>query len=205
MGVSLEVGKLVTAVWLHRHWDRAVWWLKTYLAIAVVILMFITSMGIFGYLSKAHIEQTSMSIEQVAQIDSLEEKMIRSTAKVDRWTAEIDRLLKGDNVRVDTLIEKEQEALTKVYAHINKEKKLANDQANSDIKLLTNDKTDAQEQADRFLKWQITSVTFQRLITLIVFLMQKLVSIIVPRIYSHEQRFVMISSKTYLTLPSIAS
>ena len=154
MGVSLEVGKLVTAVWLHRYWDRAVWWLKTYLAIAVVILMFITSMGIFGYLSKAHIEQTSMSIEQVAQIDSLEEKMIRSTAKVDRWTAEIDRLLKGDNVRVDTLIEKEQEALTKVYAHINKEKKLANDQANSDIKLLTNDKTDAQEQADREIKLQ---------------------------------------------------
>ena len=154
MCVSLEVGKLITAVWLHRHWDRAVWWLKTYLAIAVVILMFITSMGIFGYLSKAHIEQTSMSIEQVAQIDSLEEKMIRSTAKVDRWTAEIDRLLKGDNVRVDTLIEKEQEALTKVYAHINKEKKLANDQANSDIKLLTNDKTDAQEQADREIKLQ---------------------------------------------------
>ena len=154
MGVSLEVGKLVTAVWLHRYWDRAVWWLKTYLAIAVVILMFITSMGIFGYLSKAHIEQTSMSIEQTAQIDSLEEKMIRSTAKVDRWTAEIDRLLKGDNVRVDTLIEKEQEALTKVYAHINKEKKLANDQANSDIKLLTNDKTDAQEQADREIKLQ---------------------------------------------------
>ena len=80
--------------------------------------------------------------------------MIRSTAKVDRWTAEIDRLLKGDNVRVDTLIEKEQEALTKVYAHINKEKKLANDQANSDIKLLTNDKTDAQEQADREIKLQ---------------------------------------------------
>jgi len=154
MGVSLEVGKLVTAVWLHRNWNRAVWWLKTYLAVAVVVLMFITSMGIFGYLSKAHIEQTSMSIEQVAQIDSLEEKMIRSTAKVDRWTAEIDRLLKGDNVRVDTLIEKEQEALTKVYAHINKEKKLANDQANSDIKLLTNDKTDAQEQADREIKLQ---------------------------------------------------
>ena len=154
MGVSLEVGKLVTAVWLHRNWNRAVWWLKTYLAVAVVVLMFITSMGIFGYLSKAHIEQTSMSIEQVAQIDSLEEKMIRSTAKVDRWTSEIDRLLKGDNVRVDTLIEKEQDALSKVYARINEEKKLANDQANSDIQLLTNDKESAQTQADREIKLQ---------------------------------------------------
>ena len=154
MGVSLEIGKLVTAVWLHRNWNRAVWWLKTYLAVAVVVLMFITSMGIFGYLSKAHIEQTSMSIEQVAQIDTLEEKMIRSTAKVDRWTSEIDRLLKGDNVRVDTLIEKEQDALTKVYARINEEKKLANDQANNDIQLLTNDKESAQSQADREIKLQ---------------------------------------------------
>ena len=56
MGVSLEVGKLVTAVWLHRYWSQAVWWLKTYLSVAVVVLMFITSMGIFGYLSKAHID-----------------------------------------------------------------------------------------------------------------------------------------------------
>ena len=80
MGVSLEVGKLVTAVWLHRNWNRAVWWLKTYLSIAVVVLMFITSMGIFGYLSKAHIEQTSLSIEQSASIETLDEKMIRSNA-----------------------------------------------------------------------------------------------------------------------------
>ena len=56
MGVALEIGKLVTAVWLHRYWSRAVWWLKSYLAVAVLVLMFITSMGIFGFLSKAHIE-----------------------------------------------------------------------------------------------------------------------------------------------------
>lgn len=67
MGGILEVSKLVTAVWLHRYWNDAVWWLKTYLTAAVVILMFITSMGIFGFLSKAHIEQTAgaASAEQV--------------------------------------------------------------------------------------------------------------------------------------------
>src|SRR6056300_264421 len=59
MGVVLEVGKLVTAVWLHKYWSKATWWLKTYLSTAVFVLMFITSMGIFGFLSKAHIEQTS--------------------------------------------------------------------------------------------------------------------------------------------------
>ena len=53
MGTALEVGKLVTAVWLHRYWSRATWWLKTYLSIAVVVLMLITSMGIF--LSLIHI------------------------------------------------------------------------------------------------------------------------------------------------------
>ena len=53
MGTALEVGKLVTAVWLHRYWSQAKWWLKTYLTTAVVVLMFITSMGIFGFPSKS--------------------------------------------------------------------------------------------------------------------------------------------------------
>ena len=68
MGGVLEVGKLVTAVWLHRYWKETVWWLKSYLSVAVVLLMFITSMGIFGFLSKAHIEQTSASEESIAQV-----------------------------------------------------------------------------------------------------------------------------------------
>ena len=85
MGGVLETAKLVTAVWLHRYWDQAKWWLKTYLSIAVAILMFITSMGIFGFLSKAHIEQTSLSTEQSAQIQTLDENLSRSQSRVDRW------------------------------------------------------------------------------------------------------------------------
>ena len=122
MGVSLEVGKLVTAVWLHRNWTRAVWWLKTYLAIAVFVLMFITSMGIFGYLSKAHIEQTSMSQEQVALITSLDDKLARSEAKITRWQTEMDRLLGGEDIRVDNLIDREQVELDKINALIKAEK-----------------------------------------------------------------------------------
>tara|TARA_A200000113_G_scaffold202097_2_gene196274 strand:+ start:2004 stop:3887 length:1884 start_codon:yes stop_codon:yes gene_type:complete len=122
MGVALEVGKLVTAVWLHKHWSRAVWWLKTYLSIAVVVLMFITSMGIFGYLSKAHIEQTSLSQEQVALIGTLEDKESRSTFKIDRWTEEMSKLMKGEDVRVDNLIANEQEELDKINALIKQEK-----------------------------------------------------------------------------------
>ena len=122
MGVSLEVGKLVTAVWLHRHWSRAAWWLKTYLSIAVIVLMFITSMGIFGFLSKAHIEQTSMSQEQVALIKTLDDKEIRSQGKIERWTDEMNRLMKGEDVRVDNLIDREQKELDKINALIKAEK-----------------------------------------------------------------------------------
>jgi len=141
MGVSLEVGKLVTAVWLHRYWDRATWWLKTYLALAVFVLMFITSMGIFGFLSKAHIEQTSMSQEQIALIETLDDKQNRATAKITRWQDELDRLMKGQDVRVDNLIDRENDALKDLYAQIEKEKDNVRADAQAQIKL-QNDRLD---------------------------------------------------------------
>ena len=84
MGVVLEVGKLVTAVWLHYNWNIAKWWLKTYLSIAVVVLMFITSMGIFGFLSKAHVEQTSLTLDQAAQIETINGKLDRKNKRIKK-------------------------------------------------------------------------------------------------------------------------
>ena len=84
MGTALEIGKLVTAVWLHKYWGQATWWLKTYLTTAVIILMFITSMGIFGFLSKAHIEQTSAGEESVAQVQQIENEVTRLNAIIKR-------------------------------------------------------------------------------------------------------------------------
>jgi hypothetical protein len=55
MGSILEVGKIVTTVWLRKYWHKCGFLLKTYLTSAVVILAILTSMGIFGFLSKAHI------------------------------------------------------------------------------------------------------------------------------------------------------
>ena len=75
MGVALELGKLVTAVWLHRYWKVAAWWLRTYLAVAVVVLMFITSMGIFGFLSKAHMDQNLVSGDAQARIAIYDDKI----------------------------------------------------------------------------------------------------------------------------------
>ena len=155
MGGVLEVAKLVTAVWLHRYWSRAVWWLKGYLSLAVVVLMLITSMGIFGFLSKAHIEQTSLSTEQVAQIQTLEENLARSQSKLDRWDEELERLLNGSGgFRVDGLLQSNQTELNNLYDRIDTEKKAERelaqqqiDQQNNRLEQAANRKTQDLEAA----------------------------------------------------------
>jgi hypothetical protein len=76
MGAALELGKLVTASWLYRNWSIAPRMLKVYLSIAVVILMFITSMGIFGYLSKAHLESSAnATTDLTAEIQTINDSI----------------------------------------------------------------------------------------------------------------------------------
>ena len=121
MGTVLEVGKLVTAVWLHRYWSQAVWWLKTYLSVAVVVLMFITSMGIFGYLSKAHIEQTSASIESVEKISQLETEIARYTNIVERAEQKIEKAENAGANKNDTIqdqIDREQKRVDTAYDRV---------------------------------------------------------------------------------------
>ena len=136
MGSAMEVGKLVTVVYLHRYWDECKILLKSYLMFAVFFLMFITSMGIFGFLSKAHIEQTALSDEQIALAESIDDKLVRSQVKIDRWDAEIDRLLQPNNERVDVQIGNEQERLDALYDRIAEEKKAANDAYNQKLKTI---------------------------------------------------------------------
>jgi len=75
MGTILEVAKLTVTVWLHEYWDRAKWTMKLYLVPAVVVLMIITSMGIFGFLSKAHLDQAVPTGEVAAQVSLIDEKI----------------------------------------------------------------------------------------------------------------------------------
>ena len=84
MGVVLETGKLVTAAWVYHHWKRTPVLLKTYLISAVVVLMFITSMGIFGFLSKAHIEQTTITSDNTLQIELIDSKIQRERTTIER-------------------------------------------------------------------------------------------------------------------------
>jgi len=152
MGTTLEVSKLVAASWLKANWAHIPRAMKSYLLTSVFVLMFITSMGIFGFLSKAHIEQTSMSTEQVAQIGTLEEKIARSEAKINRWQGEVDRLMKGEDVRVDSLIANEQEGLDKIYARIKDEKATLQEAADKKIALQQERITQAQDRRDKAIE-----------------------------------------------------
>jgi len=71
MGSVLEASKLVTTSWLYRNWKTCPFLLKSYLTTAVVILMLITSMGIFGFLSKAHIDSTLDSGANMVEVKTL--------------------------------------------------------------------------------------------------------------------------------------
>ena len=75
MGVTLELSKLVATVWLKQNWTVAPWFIKAYLLAAIAILMLITSMGIFGYLSKAHSDQTLVSGDVQSKIAIYDEKI----------------------------------------------------------------------------------------------------------------------------------
>ena len=91
MGGVLEVGKLITASWLYRNWKFTPFMLKTYLTTAVIILSLITSMGIFGFLSKAHLEQNLQSDTLVQRINILKDKIESEKMSIARQNAVIDR------------------------------------------------------------------------------------------------------------------
>ena len=75
MGTTLEVAKLVCASWLKANWERIPVLMKLYMTTAVVVLMLITSMGIFGFLSKAHLDQNIVSGDVQSKIALVEEKV----------------------------------------------------------------------------------------------------------------------------------
>ena len=115
MGIVLEIGKLITASWLYQNWKQTSRFLKTYLSIALVVLMLITSMGIFGFLSKSHIEQGSGLSDTVLSIEKLdikkqqeERKIVRAEDSVDRINRGIDRSIDRGNITRAFSFEKKQ-------------------------------------------------------------------------------------------------
>ena len=145
MGTVLEVSKLVTASWLYQNWRNIPFLLKTYLTIAVVVLMLITSLGIFGFLSRAHIEQATPAADTVAKIERVNVQIVREENTIESLTKKIDRLRTGVSDSASVQIAREQDIID-----------TANEKIEQDVNLITlqidtikEEIKDIQAQADK--------------------------------------------------------
>ena len=145
MGTVLEVSKLVTASWLYQNWRNIPFLLKTYLTIAVVVLMLITSLGIFGFLSRAHIEQATPAADTVAKIERVNVQILREENTIESLTKKIDRLRTGVSDSATIQIAREQDIID-----------TANEKIEQDVNLITlqidtikEEIKDIQTQADK--------------------------------------------------------
>ena len=98
MGIVLEIGKLVAAAWVYNHWRETSILLRTYLVSAIVVLMLITSMGIYGFLSKSHIDAGINTGEISVKIERIDNRIKSEQRQIDRAEKNI--------LEMDTTLEK---------------------------------------------------------------------------------------------------
>lgn len=119
VGSILEFAKIVTTVWLHKYWHKTPLLLKTYLVPAVLVLALITSMGVFGFLSKAHIEQgipvneISSKIELIDQKITIEQDKIQSARQIlsqmdNQVNSRLDRSNNEQGIERSVVIRRQQ-------------------------------------------------------------------------------------------------
>lgn len=104
MGSVLEMAKLVSVSWLYQNWEIASKSIKSYFFSAIVILMLITSMGIFGFLSKSHFEQTLPTDTQIAEIAYIQQEIDREKELIDQYEQNIKQM----NSIISTLIQSQR-------------------------------------------------------------------------------------------------
>jgi hypothetical protein len=141
MAGTLETSKVIVASWLYNNWRKTPWLLKSYLTGAVVVLMFITSLGIFGFLSKAHVEQAAAGAEQQAKVLHLTQSIDQQNAIIDRAKTKLANAGKGNeagnaaiNTRIDDANKVIDSANKRIQPQIDEQQKII-DAANAKIEL----------------------------------------------------------------------
>ena len=145
MGTVLEVSKLVTASWLYQNWRNIPLLLKTYLTIAVFVLMLITSLGIFGFLSRAHIEQATPAADTVAKIERVNVQILREENNITSLANKIDRLRTGSSESAEIQIAREQDIIDTANSKVKQDVELITLQINN----VKEEIKDIQDQADK--------------------------------------------------------
>lgn len=128
MGVVLELGKLVTASFIYRMWARVNWLMKSYFVISVVVLSAITSLGIFGYLSKSYTSDSVALYDSETKIVTNKEILDVERRRLDNLLIQLEKREKG-NSRIEKDIKQTQDrisSLTKEIGELQKEKNRQN-------------------------------------------------------------------------------
>jgi len=141
MGIVLELGKIVVSSWLYKNWKKANFVLKLYLLLSVIILMVITSTGIFGYLSKAHLEQSASTLGNDLKISLIDQKIERENKKIEdnnkvigQLDSSIEKYIGNDRVSNAVRLRASQKTERK-------ELTLSTDESSNIIQDLSNQKT----------------------------------------------------------------
>lgn len=117
MGSSLEIGKILAAIWLHTKWRALGFLVKIYLIIALIVLMLITSMGIFGFLSKSYVMHEAESEKQKAKIQQIENKIERQRFLIEQAqkivNSQIDKS-KNTADKITVFIKQEEDRILKL-------------------------------------------------------------------------------------------
>jgi hypothetical protein len=137
MGVTLEISKLVATVWLKMNWSRAPVLMRTYLLTAIAVLMLITSMGIFGFLSKAHLDQAVPTGDIAAKVSIIDEKIKTERDNIDASRRALSQLdLAVDQIMARSSDEKGAERAVQIRRNQTRERtKLQNEIAAAQKKI----------------------------------------------------------------------
>ncbi len=147
MAGSLEIGKLIAASWVYRNWRKAPFFLKSYLTFAVIVLMFITSMGIFGFLSRAHLEQASEGLQSQARIERIDNDISRYEDTIKRSEIKISKLETQNTNTTDEIqlqIDTEQQRMDQAYARVQPA-------VDEQLSIISNEQRGAEDQVQSYL------------------------------------------------------
>ena len=151
MGGALEIGKLVAASWLYNNWrsDMVPATLKAYLFSAIIVLIFITSMGIFGFLSKAHLDQVQPTSSNDIKIKTIDNQIVRQQVVIDRSEKTLEQLDKSIEVYLNNEYATRGLKERKKQEEERKELNTAIKNASDEIARLSNEKANLQLAQDK--------------------------------------------------------
>ncbi len=160
MGIVLEIAKLITASWIYQYWSRVKFMMKTYMVLAVIILSLITSVGIFGFLSKAHIEQSGLAGNAGAEVTRIEQLIEREQGKIQVAEERIERIEAGGTLDITESIRQQEEIRDTAWDRVQGDITYAENQIES-IRSNLNQDIDQKEQELAELDAIVESYTSQ--------------------------------------------